>query len=159
MVMSAEHYGRPIASHGCQCGIRTIACAIAWRKWLSDFQLETVDVDSCFPSTEQMQQREQATFDPIEPSGAIAGECWNTYSRKLEGWHRALPRFEAFLINLPQQRNRLVELVHPPVALRGTGHPRAAGSLGLQERSHDVPALQFGGPAQLYGLARRRPRR
>jgi hypothetical protein len=37
----------------------------------------------------------------------MAAECWNTYSTKLEGCHRARPRFEAFLRDWPEQRARL----------------------------------------------------
>jgi glycerol-1-phosphate dehydrogenase [NAD(P)+] len=136
--MSAQHYGRAIASHGCQCGISTIACAIAWRKWLSDFQPDQVDVDACFPSAQQMQQRVQATFDAIDRSGAMAAECWNTYSRKLEGWHRARPQFEAFLRDWPQQRTRLTELVHPPETvvdgLALAQHPLRYEDLGIPEQ-------------------------
>jgi glycerol-1-phosphate dehydrogenase [NAD(P)+] len=136
--MSAEHYGRPIASHGCQCGISTIACAITWRKWLSDFQPEKVDVDTCFPSAQQMQQRVQATFNAIDPSGAMVAECWNTYSRKLESWHRARPQFETFLRNWPEQRARLAELVHPPEtvveSLTLAQHPLRYEDLGIPEQ-------------------------
>jgi len=136
--MSAEHYGRAIASHGCQCGISTIACAIAWRKWLSDFQPEKVDVDACFPSVEEMERCVRATFDEIDPSGAMAAECWNTYSKKLEGWHQARPRFEAFLRDWPRQRNRLAELVHPPAAVVA----------GLTRAQHPLRYEDFGIPEQ-----------
>jgi glycerol-1-phosphate dehydrogenase [NAD(P)+] len=135
--MGSEHFGRPVASHGCQCGISTIACAIAWQKLLADFQPQKVDVDACYPSAEAMERRVRATFNAIDPSGAMADECWHSYGRKLKGWHQARPRFEALLRDWPQERARMAELVDTPEnvvqGLAKARHPLRYEDLGIPE--------------------------
>jgi len=135
--MGAEHFGRAVASHGCQCGVSTIVCAIAWQKLLADFRPDKVDIDACYPSPEVMERRVRATFNMIDPSGAMADECWHSYSRKLKGWHQARPRFEALLRTWPQERARLAEFIGTPEAvvagLVKARHPLRYEDLGIPE--------------------------
>jgi len=135
--MSAEYNGRPIASHGCQCGISTILCAIAWQKLLDTFDPAQVNLDACYPTTEAMEQRVRATFDEIDPSGAMANECWDSYKQKLDIWHRERPRLEAFLRNWKQQQAHLRSLVDTPEnvveSLARAKHPLHYEDLGISE--------------------------
>jgi len=135
--MSAEHFGRAVASHGCQCGLSTIVCAIAWQKLLTEFQPEQVNIEACFPSNKQMEQRIRATFDEIDPTGAMSDECWQSYRKKLEKWQNARARFEAFLQDWSQERVRLSELLGLPETivqgLTRAHHPLYYEELGIAE--------------------------
>ncbi len=125
--MGAERFGRPVASHGLQVGVATIAASISWDYLLGNLDPEAVDVDACYPSFEEMEERVRETFDETDPSGAMAEECWGDYRQKLQGWYEARPRFEALLENWDDQKARLRELVLKPEAVVGAlaaaGHP------------------------------------
>lgn len=135
--MTAEHFHRPVASHGCQCGLSTIVSAIAWQKLLAEFRPEQVNIDTCFPSTEEMEQRIQTTFNAIDPSGAVSNECWQSYRKKLDKWRVARARFEAFLHNWSEERARLAELLTAPEAvvqgLAQAHHPLRYEEIGIPE--------------------------
>lgn len=136
--MVATHSHRPVASHGCQCGLSTIVCAIAWQKLLAEFRPEQVNIDNCFPSTEEMEQRIRSIFDEIDPSGAASNECWQSYRKKLEKWHKARAHFEAFLQNWSQERSHLAELLNTPeVVVQGLAqahHPLRYEEIGIPEQ-------------------------
>ena len=125
--MGAEHFGRPVASHGLQVGVATIAVSIFWDYLLGNLDPKAVDVDACYPSLEEMEERVTGTFDEIDPSGAMAEECWGDYRQKLQSWYEARPRFEALLEDWDNQRAHLGELVLRPEAvveaLAAAGHP------------------------------------
>ena len=135
--MAARPSGRDLASHGCQCGVSTIVCAVAWRRLLDGLRPESVDLDACYPDAGEVERRVRAVFDPLDPSGAMATECWSSYRGKLAAWRDARPRFEAFLAGWEGQRARLAELLQPPEAvvrsLAGAGHPLRYEDLGVPE--------------------------
>jgi glycerol-1-phosphate dehydrogenase [NAD(P)+] len=135
--MAARPSGRPVGSHGCQCGISTIVCAVAWRRLLEDLRPDRVDLDGCFPAAEDVDPRVRATFDALDPSGAMATECWRSYRTKLADWRAARPRVEAFLADWPGRRAALAELVRPPedvvASLAAAGHPLRYEDLGVPE--------------------------
>ena len=136
--MTSTYFHRPIASHGCQCGLSTIVSAITWQKLLTEFRPEQVDLAACFPSMEEMEQRIRTTFDEIDPGGAIANECWQSYRKKLEKWQQARARFESFLHEWPQERAILAELLTTPEAivqgLSQAHHPLHYEDIGIPEQ-------------------------
>ncbi len=136
--MVAPHFHRPVASHGCQCGLSTIICAIAWQKLLTEFRPEEVNLNTCFPSAEEMEHRIRATFDQIDPSGVASNECWQSYRKKLEKWHKARPRFEVFLQNWSQERAHLATLItQPEMIVQGLAqahHPMRYEEIGIPEQ-------------------------
>jgi glycerol-1-phosphate dehydrogenase [NAD(P)+] len=125
--MGAERFGRPVASHGLQVGVATVPCAISWDHLLENLDPGKVNIDDCYPSFEEMEERVRGTFDEIDSSGAMGDECWSDYRQKLEGWREARPRFEALLEDWGNQKVRLRELVMEPEvvvgALAAAGHP------------------------------------
>jgi glycerol-1-phosphate dehydrogenase [NAD(P)+] len=135
--MAAKPSGRPVRSHGCQCGVSTIVCAIAWRRLLDDLHPQTARLDTCFPPPDALEPRVRATFDALDPSGAMAEECWTSYRRKLVDWQAARPRVEAFLEDWPRRRASLAALVHPPEtvvqSLAAANHPLRYEALGIPE--------------------------
>jgi glycerol-1-phosphate dehydrogenase [NAD(P)+] len=135
--MSARPSGRPVRSHGCQCGISTIVCAIAWQRLLEDPRPDKVDLDALFPAPDGVEPRVRATFDALDPTGAMATECWTSYRGKLVAWQAARPRVEALLRDWPERRRRLAELVEPPGTVVQTlamaKHPLRYEDLGVPE--------------------------
>jgi glycerol-1-phosphate dehydrogenase [NAD(P)+] len=125
--MSAEHFDRPIANHGSQVAVAAIPTLIALGWLLDHLDPTTVDVDSCFPSFEVMETRVMDTFADIDPSGAMGRECWRDYQTKLEGWHKARPRFEEFLADWDNQKAHLESLMLRDElyveSLNAAGHP------------------------------------
>ena len=136
--MTADYFHRPVASHGCQCGLSTIVSSIAWQKLLTEFRPEQVNIDTCFPSIESMEQRIRATFDKIDPSGGVSNECWQSYRKKLEKWQHARSRFETFLHNWSEERAHLAELLTAPEAivqgLAQAHHPLRYEEIGIPEQ-------------------------
>lgn len=111
--MAAGHFGRTVGTHGSQVGMAVLPCSVSWNILLDEFDPTAVDVDGCYPSFETMESVVGATFDPIDPSGKMAEECWRDYRTKLAGWHDARPAFERLLADWANQRVRLRELVGP----------------------------------------------
>ncbi len=125
--MGAEQFGRPVASHGLQVGVATIAASISWDRLLENLDPKKVDVDACYPSFGEMEERVRSAFAEVDPSGAIADECWSDYRQKLRDWSEARSRFEALLEDWDDAKVRLRELVPKPEAvveaLAEAGHP------------------------------------
>jgi glycerol-1-phosphate dehydrogenase [NAD(P)+] len=132
--MSAAHYNRPVGSHGAQVGMAVLPCSIAFNFLIDELDPDKVDVDACYPDPEAMRARVLATFEPLDPSGAMGAECWRDYSRKLEGWRGARAEFESFLANWPKERDRLRQLVPPAEQCVD-----ALATAGLPLRFEDLP--------------------
>lgn len=111
--MAAGHYERAVGSHGSQVGMAVLPCSVSWNILLDELDPDAVDVDACYPSFEAMERQVRETFAPIDPSGAMAEECWRDYRIKLARWHGGRPAFEALLTDWKVERVRLRELVGP----------------------------------------------
>lgn len=94
--MIADHYRRGLALHGAQVGVATITAARLYQHFLDNFEPQKVDIASCYPDDAPLQARIQQLFTGIDPSGAMARECWSDYSKKLELWRRNRSRFAQF---------------------------------------------------------------
>jgi glycerol-1-phosphate dehydrogenase [NAD(P)+] len=75
----------------------------------------------------------RAAFATIDPAGRVGDECWNDYRHKLQRWHQARPRVEAFIRNWPEHRAALAGMTTSPeeivAALRAAGAPARLGEL------------------------------
>jgi glycerol-1-phosphate dehydrogenase [NAD(P)+] len=111
--MSAAHYSRPVGTHGAQVGMAVLPCSIAFNLLNDELDPAKVDVDACYPDPDAMRAKVLATFEPLDPTGAMGKECWSDYARKLSGWRGARAELESFLANWPAERDRLRELVPP----------------------------------------------
>lgn len=89
--MAMNKRGLDAAFHGAQVGVSTIVSALLWEKVQAHLRTET-SPRFLFPGAEAMEERVRAAFAGLDPSGAMADECWRLYSRKLERWsaHRKL---------------------------------------------------------------------
>jgi glycerol-1-phosphate dehydrogenase [NAD(P)+] len=123
--MAAERRGREAALHGAQVGVATILAALVWRHVRR--RIGTGGMSLLFPSAGEMQRRVRAAFDPLDPSGAMAEECWSDYSAKLARWHANRDLVEAFAADWDVHQGTLGELLVDPLrlieAMRAAGAP------------------------------------
>jgi glycerol-1-phosphate dehydrogenase [NAD(P)+] len=116
--LQAEIEHRPLAIHGSQVALATLAGAEMYRRFFLDFEALSLDVDACYPSTESMKDRIESSFAEIDPSGKAGAECWADYSQKLEKWHAHRQDFEAMLRDWDAVRARLEAEACPPESIR-----------------------------------------
>lgn len=115
--MDAEQAVRPLAFHGAQVGVAAIVVALAWAETLETFDPAAVNLDATNPEPAIVEGQVRAAFGPLDPTGAVADECWRDVSRKLERWQAARPAFERFLADWPRHRAALRDLVIDPATL------------------------------------------
>jgi glycerol-1-phosphate dehydrogenase [NAD(P)+] len=115
--LQAELQHEPLAPHGSQVALATIAGAEMYRRFLSDFQSASLKLDFCYPSADSMQARIEKSFVSIDLSGKVAAECWADYRQKLEKWHTHRKDFEAALRDWPSIQRQLQEETRPPKTL------------------------------------------
>ena len=113
--MAAERRGWETALHGAKVGVTTIVAALTWRHVRR--RVAERGIKLLFPTTAEMEQRVRGAFDPLDPSGAMADECWSDYSAKLERWHANRDLVEAFAAGWDGHRGALDELLVDPVHL------------------------------------------
>ncbi|HEY6287050.1 MAG TPA: iron-containing alcohol dehydrogenase [Ktedonobacteraceae bacterium] len=127
--MIAKHYHRGLALHGAQVGIATLTTARLYQNFLDNFDPNAVNFDSCYPKHEQIQMHISQLFQLVDPTGAMAEECWSDYSRKLAQWHSNRALFEQFCQSWQSiHRKKLASLVCSPTVvqqiLSDAGAPR-----------------------------------
>lgn len=113
--MIAEHNERPLALHGAQVGVATIDAAAIYQRFLAEFEPTAVNIDACYPQDEPLRAYIRGIFAEIDPTGAMAAECWNDYRKKLALWRENRPRFEQFCARWQAEyRPKLASLVRSP---------------------------------------------
>jgi glycerol-1-phosphate dehydrogenase [NAD(P)+] len=110
----AEQKHRPLAQHGTQVALNTLLTTSAYQILFEEFEPAEVNLENCYPSGAQMKARIEASFDPLDPTGRVAAECWSDYEIKLEAWHAQRGSFDEALRDWPAIRNHLKTLVKPP---------------------------------------------
>ncbi len=131
--MHAGQHGLPLGVHGAQVGVATLIEAAAWEALFDELDPSKVDLDACFPEPEAMESVVREAFAGLDPTGAVADECWSDYAKKLERWTKRRGEFEAFLNDWPERRAELKEMVASPERLGGAltdaGAPARFGDL------------------------------
>jgi glycerol-1-phosphate dehydrogenase [NAD(P)+] len=113
--MIADHYQRSLALHGAQVGVATLTAAQLYQRFLDNFDPQAINIDACYPNDAQLQAHVRQLFQPVDPSGAMAKECWHDYSQKLALWRRSRPQFEQFCKDWHSvHRPKLASLVCSP---------------------------------------------
>ncbi len=97
--MHAAARGLETGLHGAQVGVASLVAAAAWEHLLVRLATEapirrTIDRAAAQAAVE-------ATFALLEPSGALARECWADVARKLDAVEAAGDRIDAVLAALP----------------------------------------------------------
>jgi len=82
--MAATRQGRRSAYHGAQVGAAAVLAATVWRHVRDQVRAGTRRMQC--PSDDQMRPAVLAAFSSLDPSGAMAEECWRDYQRKLARW-------------------------------------------------------------------------
>ena len=93
--MHQAAHGRPIGLHGAQVGIGSILAATLWHRALADERF--VPERLCMPDPDVAERQIQEAFGHLDNTGALAGECWSDYQKKLRGIADNWPRIEAML--------------------------------------------------------------
>jgi glycerol-1-phosphate dehydrogenase [NAD(P)+] len=123
--MAADRRGVGAALHGAQVGVTTVMAALVWRHLEARIAEGGLAFD--FPSPAAMEERVHAAFDPLDPSGAMAAECWSDYERKLARWSESRPRLERLAVEWDSLWPRFEALLGDPeeiaAALDAAGAP------------------------------------
>ena len=115
--MAAGLDGRRLAFHGAQVGVASVLAATVWHDTLDHLDAAALTRDTAFPPPDAVEARVRAAFDPIDPSGRMADECWRDIGRKLERWHAARAGVAAFAADWDTHRAALRGLVTTPDVL------------------------------------------
>jgi glycerol-1-phosphate dehydrogenase [NAD(P)+] len=82
--MAATRQGQRSPYHGAQVGAAAVLAALVWQHVRQRVQAG-VRLMRC-PADEQMRPLVLDAFRALDPSGAMAEECWRDYRRKLGRW-------------------------------------------------------------------------
>ena len=117
--MIAHHHHRSLALHGAQVGVATLTAARLYQNFLDSFDPRTVRFDTCYPKQEHMKMRIFQLFEGIDPTGAMAEECWRDYSKKLAQWNDNRALFQQFCKSWHNiHHEKLSSLVCPPMIVQ-----------------------------------------
>ncbi len=115
--MAMNQRGVDAAFHGAQVGVSTIASALLWEKVHARLRADGAH-SLAYPGAEAMERQVRAAFAALDPSGAMAEECWRQYSRKLVRWTAA--RDVVAGIDWRALAGRVAPLLSPPGDLAGS---------------------------------------
>ncbi len=131
--MAAGLAGRPLAFHGAQVGVASVLAATIWQDTLDYLDPVRLTGDFAFPSPDAVERRVRAAFDPLDPSGRMADECWRDVAHKLDRWHGRRSQVAAMAGDWDRHRAALRGLVASPTvlstALVGAGAASWVGEL------------------------------
>lgn len=127
--------GRPTGLHGAQVGVGSVVAAAAW-----ELLFARMDAASTVPGPEltppdpaAAEQLVRAQFGPLDPTGALAEECWRDYHHKLGSWTRNRLVVLRVLSRWELHRQELRSLVRTPeeiaIGLQASGSPARFGDL------------------------------
>jgi glycerol-1-phosphate dehydrogenase [NAD(P)+] len=131
--MAAGVDGRPLAFHGAQVGVASVLAATIWSDTLDRLDPRLLANDRAFPTPDAVKRRVRAAFDPLDPTGRMADECWHDVARKLVRWHAARPTIEAFAADWETHQAALRGLATTPDVLA-----RALAEAGAPARIADL---------------------
>jgi glycerol-1-phosphate dehydrogenase [NAD(P)+] len=122
--MAAAREGTSTGLHGAQVGVAALAVAVAWERVLGALDPAAL-VDRPTPTHERMLARTVDAFGDLDPSGAMADECWAQYQLKLERWEANRAELPAIVAGWTSLRRDLRDLLGRPeriaTALCGAG--------------------------------------
>ncbi|MEX1172215.1 MAG: iron-containing alcohol dehydrogenase [Chloroflexota bacterium] len=117
MDMDAGIAGRPLAFHGAQVGVASILSATVWADTLDALDPAALAAPGAFPDAVVVERRVRAAFDPVDPSGRMADECWRDVQRKLQRWHANRDKVAAMAADWDRHRAVARALVVDPAVL------------------------------------------
>lgn len=120
MSSKVRHTG--ICYHGTQVAVSGIISCLLWDYLLHEFRPQDVQIDTCYPSEEEMKPRVLQAFDWLDEDHSAANECWSDYQKKLARWHEVQPQFEAFLKSFDAFKSQVADWVQPPAYIAECMH-------------------------------------
>ena len=131
--MHAAAGGRETALHGAQVGVASVLAATIWHDTLERFDPHVLEAGDATPDIGRIEAQVREAFDPIDPSGRMADECWRDVRRKVERWTAKRTEIAAFVDDWERHKAALRDLVATPerlrTALNEAGAPATVGDL------------------------------
>lgn len=111
-----------ICYHGTQVAVSGIISCILWDWLLHEFDPKTVQLDTCYPSLEEMEPHVRKAFDWLDNTHSAANECWSDYQKKLSRWHEHREDFRVFLENFDEFKAHVAPWVKDPAYIADCMH-------------------------------------
>jgi glycerol-1-phosphate dehydrogenase [NAD(P)+] len=129
--MSAHAGNGGVGLHGAQVGVASLVAACLWERLLT--RLEPSDIERDGPGPAELRRAVEAAFVQLDPTGAMAAECWSDCERKLATWRAGRAHRTSVAARWPQLRTELATFVGEPVAIASAlaeaGAPTRFGQL------------------------------
>ena len=133
--MAADARGEPGSFHGTQVGVASILAAATWAHVRDRLAGPGLDRPAQLPDPDQMRDDIERAFAWLDPSGAMAAECYAGYAVKLRGLTAGAAPLPSLLDDWPAHDATLGELLAAPAdiraALTAAGLPVTFGELDL----------------------------
>jgi len=130
--MSAMAAGLGHDLHGAQVGVASVLAAALWDVALEEERVFDLGPDDLVVPPD-LHDRVRAVWHPIDPSGALGGECGRAVEAKMRRWREAAPEVSAFFGRRAEHVTTLRALAADPAlpvaALRAWGAPTTFADL------------------------------
>ena len=123
--MAATARGEPGSFHGTQVGVASIVAAQTWAHVLRRIADGGLDRPAALPDADDVSGRIGRAFAAIDPSGAMAAECFADYARKLRRLGSGGDPLAALRTSWKAHREVLDDILTDPAAIAAA--LRAAG--------------------------------
>jgi len=116
--MAADARGEPGSLHGAQVGVSSIVAAATW-KMVRDRVIERGMPDGLrLPDADQCRDQIERAFAWLDPTGAMAAECFAGYAVKLRGLTESTARLARLRASWPAHDAVLGDLLAEPADIR-----------------------------------------
>jgi glycerol-1-phosphate dehydrogenase [NAD(P)+] len=139
--MAADARGEPGSFHGMQVGLSSIVAAAAWQHVRDRIAGHGLDRPAFVPDPDEARDQIERAFAELDPSGAMAAECFAGYAVKLRrlaaddplaGLRAGWQRHEAALgevLTRPADIRSALRAAGLPVTFSELAHPVSAGTV------------------------------
>jgi glycerol-1-phosphate dehydrogenase [NAD(P)+] len=131
--MAAAARGEPGSLHGTQVGVASVVAAATWAHVRRRIEAGALDRPGRLPGPDEARERITRSFAVIDPSGAMADECFSDYARKLRRLSAAGDPLAELRRSWPEHEAELDALLTGPgeiaAALTAAGLPAGFGEL------------------------------
>jgi glycerol-1-phosphate dehydrogenase [NAD(P)+] len=101
--------------HGAQVGVASVVAAALWDVALHEERILDVAIEDLEPPAD-LRDRVLATWEPVDPTGALGEECWSAVERKVERWRMQRDGVAAFLADRGTHAAELERIAGDPAS-------------------------------------------